>query len=231
MDGRDAVAEAVQAQLVSTRSVLVGITGGVGVGKSTLAAEVRDRLAGDARAVEIVCTDDFLLPNAELERLDLAMRKGFPGTFDDAGLDEALRVLRSGAEVRAPVYSHETYDRVPGAERRLGPADVVIVEGVNALLPPVVDHLDVAVYIDASEDDMVAWFVERFLALCEAARHDERSFYRGFSGMSADQQRGIAEWTWREINGVNLHEHIAPSRARATLVLTKRLDHTIAPIA
>jgi len=74
---------------------------------------------------------------------------------------------------------------------------------------------------------MIAWFVERFLALCEAAQHDERSFYRGFAAMSVDEQQGIAEWTWREINGVNLHEHIAPSRDRATIVVTKQRDHSV----
>jgi type I pantothenate kinase len=195
-----------------------------------MAAGVRDRLQRAGSTVAIVCTDDFLLPNAELERLGLSMRKGFPGTFDDAALGDALRLLRSGAEARVPVYSHTTYDRMPDAERTLSPADAVIVEGVNALQPPVVDHLDVAVYIDASEEDLLAWFVARFLALCEEASHDERSFYRGFAAMSVDQQRGIAEWTWREINGVNLRDHIVPSRDRATLVLTKRGDHSIAPL-
>jgi type I pantothenate kinase len=229
MDAHELLAAEITARLASGRPVVLGITGGVGVGKSTMAAGVRDRLERDGSTVDIVCTDDFLLPNAELERLDLTMRKGFPGTFDDAALDDALRLLRSGEEVRVPVYSHTTYDRVPGTERTLVPADAVIVEGVNALQPPVVDQLDVAVYIDASEEDLVAWFVARFLALCEEAQHDERSFYRGFAGMSVEQQRGIAEWTWREINGVNLREHIAPSRDRATVVLTKRRDHSIAP--
>jgi type I pantothenate kinase len=228
MDAHEVLAAEVTSRLATTRPVLLGITGGVGVGKSTLAAGVRDRLARDSVSAEIVCTDDFLLPNAELERLDLTMRKGFPGTFDDTALDAALRRLEGGAEVRTPVYSHTTYDRVPGVERTIAPADAVIVEGVNALLPPVVDRLDVAVYIDASEEDMLAWFVDRFLALCARALDDARSFYRGFTGMSVEQQRGIAEWTWREINGVNLRDHIAPSRQRATLVLSKRRDHSIA---
>ena len=228
MDAPELLAEEIRARRAPGQPVLLGISGGVGVGKSTMATGVRERLVLDGWAVEIVCADDFLLPNSELERLDLMMRKGFPGTFEDAALEEALRLVRSGAgEVRVPVYSHTTYDRVPGAERTLAPADAVIVEGVNALQPPVVDHLDVAIYVDASEDDMIAWFVERFLALCEAAQHDERSFYRGFAAMSVDEQQGIAEWTWREINGVNLHEHIAPSRDRATIVVTKQRDHSV----
>jgi type I pantothenate kinase len=230
MDAHELLAAEISSRFAPDRPVFLGISGGVGVGKSTMAAGVLDRLQRAGSTVEVVCTDDFLLPNAELERLGLGMRKGFPGSFDDAALGDALRLLRSGAEVRVPVYSHTTYDRVPDAERTLGPADAVIVEGVNALQPPVVDHLDVSVYIDASEEDLLAWFVARFLALCEEAVHDERSFYRGFAGMSVDQQHGIAEWTWQEINGVNLRDHIEPSRDRATVVLTKRRDHSIAPL-
>jgi type I pantothenate kinase len=231
MDAHEVLAAEVAALLPATRPVLLGISGGVGVGKSTMAAGVRDRLTRDSVATEILCTDAFLLPNEELERRDLSMRKGFPESFDNDALDAALHAVKERATaVQVPVYSHTTYDRVPGTERTLDPADVLIIEGVNALQPPVADHLDVAVYIDAAEADIEAWFVDRFLAFCEEAVEDERSFYRGFTAMSAAQQRGIAEWTWREINGVNLRDHIAPSRARATVVLSKRRDHSISPL-
>jgi type I pantothenate kinase len=208
--------------------VLVGIAGGVGVGKSTAAATVREHLVAASVPVEVVCTDAFLLPNAELESRGISMRKGFPESFDAPALAACLSALEAGRSVvEIPVYSHATYDRAPDEVQLLGRADVVIVEGVNALQPPVVDHLDLAVYIDADEADMRIWFVDRFLALCEAAIADETSFYRGFAGMTREQQRGIADWTWREINAVNLRDHIAPSRSRADWVLSKRRDHSI----
>lgn len=208
--------------------MLVGIAGGVCVGKSTAAAAVRAHLVAASVPVEVVCTDAFLLPNAELEARGISMRKGFPGSFDAAAFDACLDALESGrSAVELPVYSHATYDRSPDEVQVIGPADVVIVEGVNALQPPVVDHLDLSVYIDADEADMQLWFVDRFLALCEAATADETSFYRGFAGMTEEQRRGIADWTWREINAVNLRDHIAPSRRRATWVLSKRRDHSI----
>ena len=208
--------------------MLVGIAGGVGVGKSTAAAFVRAHLDAASVPVEVVCTDAFLLPNAELEARGISMRKGFPESFDAPAFDACLTALEAGRSgVQIPVYSHATYDLAPGEVQVLGPADVVIVEGVNALQSPVVEHLDLAVYIDADESDMRLWFVDRFLAFCEAAVADETSFYRGFAGMTRDQQREIAEWTWREINAVNLRDHIAPSRARATRVLTKQRDHSV----
>ena len=208
--------------------MLFGITGGVGVGKTTTAERIREHLTAESVPVEVVSTDAFLLPNDELDRRALSMRKGFPESFDTDAIEWFVRGVKAGEpEVSVPVYSHATYDRVPDVVRVLAPVVVVIVEGVNALQPPIVDHLDLSVYIEAGEDDMQAWFVDRFLALCALARDDERSFYRGFVTMSVAQQRGIAEWTWREINVVNLRDHIAPSKARATWVLAKRRDHSI----
>ena len=158
------------------------------------------------------------------------MRKGFPESYDAELLAGVLRRLRTGeSEVAVPVYSHEIYDRLPGSGRVLGRADVVIVEGVNALQPPAVDLLDVALYLDAREDDLRRWFADRFVGLCaEAAADPERpSFYRAFVGMDDQQIRDLADTTWVHINGVNLRDHIGPSRARATHVLRKRGDHSV----
>jgi type I pantothenate kinase len=221
-----------RAHLRSGAPVLVGIAGGVGVGKSTTAALVREHLH-DVR-VEILPTDAFILPNAELARAGIEMRKGFPESFDERALDDALARLARGEAVDVPVYSHTTYDRVPDAHARVGPADIVIVEGVNALQPPAAARLHVGVYLDAAERDIEAWFVDRFLALCAAAvaiPPADESFYRGFASMDVEEQRRVAVWTWREINAVNLREHIRPSRDRATHVVTKRFDHTVARVA
>ena len=219
---------AVAGRRMKNTPVLLGIAGGVGVGKSTAAALVREHLDAASVRVEVVCTDAFLLPNAELEARGISMRKGFPESFDAPAFDACLTALEAGRSgVEIPVYSHATYDLAPGEVQVLGPADVVIVEGVNALQSPVIEHLDLTVYIDADEADMRRWFVDRFLALCEAAIADETSFYRGFAGMTREQQREIAAWTWREINAVNLHDHIAPTRSRARWVISKRRDHSI----
>jgi type I pantothenate kinase len=232
VDPYQLLATEVDARLPCPRPVLLGIAGGVGVGKSTLAEGLRARLVDASVPAEVVATDAFLFPNDELERREMTMRKGFPESFDVTALEAFLAAARAGeALLRVPLYSHATYDRVPGGERVLAPADVVIIEGVNALLPPVVEHLDVAVYLDASQEDMQTWFVDRFLAFCAAARDDEGSFYRGFAGMPVEQQREIAEWTFREINLVNLRDHIAPTKANATVVLSKRSDHSVRDVA
>jgi type I pantothenate kinase len=213
------------------RPVLLGVTGGVAAGKTTTAEKLRHLLEAEGHRVDVLGTDAFLLPNAVLDERSLAMRKGFPESFDTPALDACLRTLGAGGTVEIPVYSHETYDRVPGEGRVLGGSDVVVIEGVNALQPPVVDHLDLSVYVDADEADLQAWFLERFVALCELATPGDGTFYGGLASLPRASRLRIARTAWDEINAVNLRDHIAPSAARATYVLRKGRDHTVHELA
>jgi type I pantothenate kinase len=211
----------------ATQPVMFGISGGVGVGKSTVAALLRQRLEAHGITVAVVGTDAFILPNAELERRGLAMRKGFPESFDTEALKTSLQRLRGGTAVEVPVYSHLAYDRVADRVEVVEPADVIVVEGVNALQPPIVDLLDLSLFVDAAEADMRAWFVERFQSLCQKGATEDTSFYRTFVGWTPEERHAVAEAAWDGVNLVNLREHILPSRDRATYVLRKSRDHTI----
>src|SRR3954451_24272658 len=115
-----------------------GIAGSVAVGKSTVARLLRELLSrweGTPR-VELVTTDGFLHPNAELERRGLMTRKGFPESYDRRALLRFLSRVKSGVgEVRAPFYSHLSYDIVPTAEVVVRRPDVLLVEGLNVLQP------------------------------------------------------------------------------------------------
>ena len=202
--------------------VIVGLAGPVCVGKTTTAERLAQRL--EPIASEVVTTDGFLLPAAELDRRGLTMRKGFPESYDVAGIRRFLAAIRGGAEgVEAPVYSHEIYDVLPGAAHRLGDVSVVIVEGVNVLRFS--DQLDVAVYIDAPEPVIEAWYVERFLHLCAVAEPD--TFYANFAGLDDRGRRAMAEHVWSAVNRVNLEEFIEPTRAFAGIVIEKGPDHHV----
>ncbi|MDN5877701.1 MAG: type I pantothenate kinase, partial [Brevibacterium sp.] len=111
---------------------VIGVAGSVAVGKSTTARVLRELLARwpDTPRVELITTDGFLYPNAELDRRRLTGRKGFPESYDRRKLLRFISAVKSGSpEVRAPVYSHHTYDIVPGAEVVVRSPDVLIVEG------------------------------------------------------------------------------------------------------
>jgi type I pantothenate kinase len=159
------------------------------------------------------------------------MRKGFPDSYDVDALVDALRGLRTGRSVELPVYSHRTYDRVADATSVIdGSTDVVVVEGVNALQPEIAAELDASIYVEAEEDDARTWFFRRFGELCDAAKDDSGSFYAPLASLDDDVRRRVADAAWDGINLVNLREHIAPTRSRATWVLRKGPEHTVRSI-
>ncbi len=224
IDAADVVRTLVQARLPAPHAVVVGIAGGVAAGKTRLADDVRDALTG--LRVEVVATDGFLFPNAELARRTLGSRKGFPETYDADRLRGFLQAVRAGELPQAvPSYSHDTYD-VSDTARVVEPLDVLIIEGVN-VLTTVADLLDVGVYLDAAEADLEAWYRDRFVALCAAGRDDPTSFYRAFADLDPEAIAALATRVSRAVNQVNLREHIAPSRDLATCVIVKGADHAL----
>lgn len=216
---------------------VIGVAGSVAVGKSTTARllqELLGRWEGSPR-VDLVTTDGFLHPNSELERRGLMQRKGFPESYDRRALLQFVTRVKSGEpEVRAPVYSHLTYDIVPDEQIVVSNPDILIIEGLNVLQPPpskahmaVSDLFDFAVYVDARATAIRDWYVERFLALKQGAFQDPASYFHRFAGLTEQAGRAYALGVWDSINGPNLAENIAPTRSRADLVLRKDADHTV----
>lgn len=211
---------------------VIGIAGSVAVGKSTTARLLKTLLARwpDHPHVDLVTTDGFLHSKAELLRRGIMHRKGFPESYDRRGLLRFVSDVKSGAaEVRAPVYSHLAYDIVPGETQVVRKPDILIVEGLNVLLPgqglTVADLFDFSIYVDAHTDDIAQWYVERFLALRDTAFADPDSHFHHYASLPDDQARAEATRLWREINEPNLVHNILPTRPRATLVLRKDADH------
>ena len=220
---------------------VIGVAGSVAVGKSTTARILRELLArwpGTPR-VELLTTDGFLYPNAELERRGVLERKGFPESYDRRGLLRFVAEVKAGSdEVSAPVYSHLTYDIVPGERIFVRRPDVLIVEGLNVLQPPrvltngrtglaVSDFFDFSVYVDARVDDIKRWYVDRFLRLRETAFADPSSYFHRYAELSDEQARDTALGIWSSTNERNLVENVLTTRGRANLVLTKGADHSV----
>jgi type I pantothenate kinase len=220
---------------------VIGIAGSVAAGKSTIARMLQALLGRwpDHPRVDLVTTDGFLLSNAELEARGLMARKGFPESYDVRGLMNFLVELKSGApKVRAPRYSHLTYDILEGDEIVVTSPDIVILEGVNVLQTParrgrveasvvVSDFFDFSIYVDAAEADLERWYIDRLLLLRETSLHDPRSYFNFLTQSTEDATREFAHSVWNQVNLVNLRENIAPTRGRAHLVLEKNPDHSI----
>ncbi len=221
----------------TTTPFVVAVAGSVAVGKSTIARLLRElmsRWPGTPR-VELVTTDGFLYPNAELERRGLMDRKGFPESYDRRALLSFLTRVKSGeAEVRAPFYSHMRYDIVPDAHVVLRRPDVVIVEGLNVLQPPpaphdpaVSDFFDFSIFVDADTEHIERWYTDRFLALRKGAFSNPSSYFNVFAHLTDDEAVATALGYWNEINMPNLVENVMPTKHRATLVLRKGADHAV----
>lgn len=231
-------------QDVERTPFVIGVAGSVAVGKSTTArllAELLRRSPGHPK-VDLVTTDGFLYPNEELRRRGLLERKGFPESYDRRALLKFVADVKSGrAEVHAPVYSHMIYDIVPDQTQAITKPDILIVEGLNVLQPArvnsdgkaglaVSDYFDFTVYVDADEDDIRAWFLERFLKLRATAFQDPTSYFVQFAQLSDSDARALAHKIWDEINGPNLHLNVGPTRERATAILVKAADHSVTQV-
>ena len=226
---------------VAESPYILGIAGSVAVGKSTTARVLRALLARwpDHPRVDLVTTDGFLFSNQVLEERGLMARKGFPESYDLRRLVRFVADLKSGAsEVSAPVYSHLVYDIVPGEAQVVRRPDVLILEGLNVLQggarrpddegrPYVSDFFDFSIYVDAEEEHIKDWFLQRFRRLRETAFRDPKSYFRKFAHLSEAEATTFAGRVWEEINGANLRENILPTRERAHLILEKGPDHRV----
>ena len=215
---------------------VIGVAGSVAVGKSTFARILQALLAQwpDHPKVDLITTDGFLYPNDMLDERGIMHRKGFPDSYDTRKLLRVLREIKSGHDrVEAPVYSHVVYDIVDDEHVVIEQPDIVILEGLNVLQTGeaatefVSDYFDFSIYIDAAESDIEQWYVERFLTLRESVFQDPDSFFRNYAELTDEQAIETARNIWREINGRNLRENIAPTRDRASLILRKRKDHRV----
>ena len=224
---------------------ILGIGGSVAVGKSTTGRVLRALLARwpDHPRVDLITTDGFLHPNAELKRRGLMDRKGFPDSFDTARLLNFLHDVKSGKErIEAPVYSHFHYDIMPGQTVFVERPDILIVEGLNVLqparlprdgmaIPFVSDFFNFSIYIDADAKVIEDWYVARFLRLRQTAFRDPAAYFHRYAGLSLDEARAEALRIWGSINEKNLYENILPTRQRARLILRKGPDHRVETVS
>ena len=224
---------------------IIGVAGSVAAGKSTSARVLQALLArwSPKPKVDLVTTDGFLFPNAVLERNGIMQKKGFPESYDLPVLLQFLSDIKAGRpNVRAPVYSHLTYDIVPDKFIEVNQPDILIFEGVNVLqagrlprdghaVPVVSDFFDFSVYIDADEPVLREWYVKRFLALRDTAFHDPRSYFNRYAVLSDEEATATALAIWERTNLANLEDNILPTRPRATLILKKGADHVIENVA
>ena len=239
---------------------IIGVAGSVAVGKSTTARVLQALLARwpNVPKVDLVTTDGFLYPNAVLEREGLMEKKGFPESYDLPALLRFLSEIKAGLHpVRAPVYSHLIYDVIPNHWIEIDRPDILIVEGLNVLqagrlpkdgkaVPFVSDFFDFSIYLDADEDVLLSWYVNRFLTLRGTAFVDPKSYFHRYAKLSdarSDRHRHVdldphqSSQSAREYSADAAARRSDPEKGRkppdrgsgAAPVVTRRLERHLTP--
>jgi len=225
-------------------SYVIAIAGSVAVGKSTAARVIQALLSRwpNHPKVDLVTTDGFLYPNRVLESRGLMNQKGFPESYDLRALLQFLRDLKSGQpSLEVPVYSHEAYDIVPDKKKIIRQPDIVIVEGLNVLQTSdgrkdsaprtfVSDFFDFSIFIDAKEDHIRRWYVDRFLTFQKTIFQNPSSYFHRYANLATGEATQTAVQIWESINAVNLRQNILPTRERAHLILEKVEDHSVSSV-
>jgi type I pantothenate kinase len=224
---------------------IIGVGGSVAVGKSTTARVLQALLARwpNVPKVDLLTTDGFLYPNVILAREGLMERKGFPESYDLPALLRFLSDVKAGRRpIRAPIYSHLVYDIMANQWVEIDRPEILIVEGLNVLqtgpppkggkaIPYVSDFFDFSIYLDANEEVLRHWYVDRFLTLRGTAFRDPKSYFHRYATLSDADAVETATAIWRRINLLNLHENILPTRQRADLILKKGESHQVEEVA
>ena len=229
-----------KARTGTLQPLLIGITGSVSVGKSTISNIIKKLVISPPinLSAQVISTDNFLFPNSQLQKDQILHRKGFPESFDHVAIIEFLSEISEGKPNSIiPIYSHETYD-IDGTSR-YEVTDLIIIEGVNILQNPIEknewgpsirEFLDFSIFIDADESEITQWYEDRFLKYCSLAEDNTKSFFSQFKNLNMEEQKKLASEIWKSVNKPNLDSYIYPSKEYADLIIKKGNDHLVSSL-
>jgi len=229
-----------KAKTGTLQPLLIGITGSVSVGKSTISNIIKKLVTSPPinLSAQVISTDNFLFPNSQLQKDQILHRKGFPESFDHAAIIKFLSGIREGKPNSIiPIYSHETYDIEGTSHSEV--TDLIIIEGVNILQDPpekkgedqsIRDFLDFSIFIDADESEITKWYEHRFLRYCTLAEDNTKSFFSQFKNLNMEERKELASEIWKSVNKPNLDNYIYPSKKYADLIITKGHGHLVSSL-
>lgn len=131
--------------------LMIGIAGGTGSGKTTVARSIIEKLGADH--VALISQDSYYADHPELSmEVRQSLNYDHPDSFDNALLLLHLQQLRNGQAIDLPVYDFTRHRRRP--ERiHLTYKPVIVLEGIHVLVDPAIrDTLDIKVFVDTDPD-------------------------------------------------------------------------------
>ncbi|MGG5462391.1 uridine kinase [Clostridium sp. B9] len=133
------------------RPIFIGITGGTGSGKSTIAKEIYRQFGEDC--IAMIEQDSYYKDQSHLSMEDrVKTNYDHPNAFDNTLLVEHLDSLLNGQSIEKPSYDFSIHNRVEETTT-VEPKEIVIVEGILILEDPRIrELLDIKIYVDTDAD-------------------------------------------------------------------------------
>lgn len=130
--------------------LIIGIAGGSGSGKSTIARLIAEKFGDD---VTVLRHDDYYKAQHDLTLEERAKQNyDCPEAFDTALMAEHIRALRAGQAIDCPIYDYMIHDRVTET-RRIEPRPVLLIDGILVLADARLrDLMDIRIFVDTDAD-------------------------------------------------------------------------------
>jgi uridine kinase len=190
------------------RMIIVGIAGGTGSGKTTVAKRIAQALP--AAAVTTIEHDAYYRDRSELsddERSQL--NYDHPESLQTELLVEHIDRLRAGEAVSVPIYDFKQHKRAEES-RRVQPTPIVIVEGILVFVDPRLrERLDMKLFVDTDSD------IRIFRRIRRDMEHRGRSF------------ESVREQYYRTVRPMHL-EFVEPSKRTADLIIPEGGNNAVA---
>jgi len=189
-------------------SLLIGVAGGTGSGKTTVARKLVEALpSGLATIIEY---DSYYRDRGDQSpEQRAALNYDHPDALESELLAEHLRRLRSGSAIEVPIYDFRSHTR-QRKTRRVEPTAVVVVEGILTLAQPVVrDQLDIKIFVDTDAD----------IRCFRRIRRDLEDRGRTFAS--------VREQYYRSVRPMH-NQFVEPSKRWADLIIPEGGDNHVA---
>ncbi|MBL9015318.1 MAG: uridine kinase [Myxococcales bacterium] len=190
-----------------TRPLVVGIAGGSGSGKTTVAHKLAGSMPGRASVIE---HDAYYRDQAHLTpEQRAATNYDHPQSLESDLLAAHLRELREGRGVNVPIYDFATHTRKTET-RRVEPARVIIVEGILVFTEPLLrEQMDIKIFVDTDSD----------IRLIRRIRRDLEQRGRSF--------QSVRDQYYATVRPMHI-EHVEPSKRWADLIVPEGGDNKVA---
>jgi len=192
----------------SDRPLVIGIAGGTGSGKSTVAAKLAGAIPAERCAV--IDHDSYYLDQGHLSPAARAeINYDHPSSLESRLLAEHLRLLRSGVAVDVPIYDFVTHTR-RAESRHVAPAPVILVEGILVFVDAAVrEQMDIKIFVDTDAD----------IRLMRRIRRDLEQRGRTFAS--------VRDQYYATVRPMHL-EYVEPSKRWADLIVPEGGDNRVA---